>query len=99
MTALSGLQQEWASKEEEKITTGVLLWDLSAAYDTICPFLFGKKAQLYGFDRKTCSWFLSFLTGRSQRVKVGQAISEQLKTEYGVPQGGILSPLIFMVAL
>ena len=97
MTALSGLQQEWASKEEEKMTTGVLLWDLSAAYDTICPILFCKKAQLYGFDRKTCSWFLSFLTGRSQRVKVGQAISEQLKTEYGVPQGGILSPLIFII--
>jgi hypothetical protein len=28
MTALSGLQQEWASKEEEKMTSGVLLWDL-----------------------------------------------------------------------
>ncbi len=52
MTALSGLQQEWASKEEEKMTTGVLLWDLSAAYDTICPILLCKKAQLYGFDRK-----------------------------------------------
>jgi hypothetical protein len=28
---------------------------------------------------------------------VRQAISEQLKTEYGVPQGGILSPLIFII--
>jgi hypothetical protein len=56
-----------------------------------------QKAQLYRLDRKTCSWFLSFLTGRSQRVKVGQAISEQLKTEYGVPQGGILSPFIFII--
>ncbi len=97
MTALSGLQQEWASKEEEKIKTGVLLCDLSAAYDTICPILFCKKAQLYGFDRKTCTLFLLFLTGRSRSVKVGQAISEQLKTEYGVPQGGILSPLIFVI--
>ena len=97
MTALSGLQHEWTTKEEEKMKTGVLFWDLSAAYDTICPILFCKKAQLYGFDSKSCSWFLSFLTGRSQRVKVGQAISDQLKTEYGVPQGGILSPLIFII--
>jgi hypothetical protein len=28
---------------------------------------------------------------------VGQAISDQLKTKYGVPQGGILSPLIYIV--
>ncbi len=76
MTALLGLQQEWVSKAEEKMTTVVLLWDLSAAFDTIRPILFCKKSELYGLDRKNCSWFLSFLNGRSQRVKVGQAISK-----------------------
>ncbi len=30
---------------------------------------------------------------------MGQAISEQLKTEYGVPQGGILSPLISSISI
>jgi retron-type reverse transcriptase len=79
------------------MTTRELLWNLSAAYNTIYPILFCKKAQWYVFNRKTFSWFLSFLTGRSQRFKVGQAISDQLKTEFGVPQGGILSPIIFII--
>jgi hypothetical protein len=37
---------EWASKDEEKMTTGVLLWNLSAAYDTICPILICKKSTI-----------------------------------------------------
>jgi hypothetical protein len=32
-----------------------------------------------------------------KRVKVGQAISDQLTTEYGVPQGEIISPFIFII--
>ena len=97
MSALSAMQEEWTRNTENKLKTGVLLWDLSAAYDMVNPSLFCEKAKLYGFDELTCKWFLSFLTGRSQRVKVGEALSERLETDVGVPQGGILSPLIFVI--
>jgi hypothetical protein len=97
MTALSAMQEEWSRNTENKLKTGILLWDLSAAYDTVCPQLFCEKIKLYGFDDLTCKWFHSFLTGRRQCVKVGQAISENLENKFGVPQGGILSPLIFVI--
>ena len=97
MTALSAMQEEWTRNTECKLKTGILLWDLSAAYDMVCPKLFCEKAKLYGFDDLTCKWFLSFLTGRTQSVKVGQVISQKLETKLGVPQGGILSPLIFVI--
>ena len=77
--------------------TGILVWDLSAAYDTLCPTLFCEKLKIYGFDKNACKWFMSFLTGRSQRVKIGTAISESVKLISGVPQGGILSPIIFII--
>ena len=75
----------------------MLFWDLSAAYDKVCPELFIKKAELYGFDRKTRSWFMSFMTQRTQTVKIGSKYSEKIEVNIGVPQGGILSPLIFII--
>jgi hypothetical protein len=92
MTALLSMQQEWIENSENKLKTGILLWDLSAAYDTLCPSLLCKKLKIYGFDKNTCKWFVSFLTGCSQRVKISTSISKSMKLVSGVPQGGILSP-------
>ena len=35
MTALSSMQKEWTENTESKKKTGILLWDLSAAFDTL----------------------------------------------------------------
>ena len=37
----------------------------------------------------------NLLTGRSQRVKIGQKLSKSAALVSGVPQGGILSPLLY----
>ena len=97
MTALTAMQQEWSTNSERKLQTGILLWDLSAAYDTLSPDILCEKLKIYGFDENSCKWFYSFLTGRTQRVKIGQIMSKQLKLVSGVPQGGILSPIIFII--
>ena len=97
MTALSTIQQEWAENTVNKFITGVLLWDLSAAFDTLNTSTLCKKLQIYGFDRLSCAWFRSFLTGRSQRVKIGITLSNKMMLTSGVPQGGILSPIIFVI--
>ena len=77
--------------------TGVLLWDLSAAFDTLDVTLLCKKLKLYGFDDLSVKWFHSFLSHRRQKVKIGNAISNSVMLTSGVPQGGILSPLIFVL--
>ena len=35
MTAWADIQEDWISNNEEKKITGILLWDLSAAFDTL----------------------------------------------------------------
>ena len=96
MTALSAIQQEWAENTANKFITGVLLWDLSAAFDTLNPNIMCEKLKIYGFDQISCAWFRSFLTGRSQVVKIGRSLSNKQMLQLGVPQGGILSPLLLM---
>ena len=35
MTALSAMQKQWIRNTEEGLITGILVWDLSAAIDTV----------------------------------------------------------------
>ena len=47
MTAWQEIQLDWVTKSEEGLVTGVLLWDLSAAFDTLDPDLLTKKLEIY----------------------------------------------------
>ena len=95
MTALTAMQTEWMKNTEDGLLTGVLVWDLSSAFDTLDVDLLLAKLEIYGADTLTLKWFKSFLINRSQRVRVGSAVSSPLGLVSGVPQGGILSPIVF----
>ena len=97
MTAWADIQQEWAINSEKKNLTGVLLWDLSAAFDCLDNEILCGKLKLYGFDDLAVTWFKSFLTNRTQIVKIGNCLSSPVNLTSGVPQGGILSPLLYII--
>ena len=99
MTATASMQQEWVNNTDEKFITGILFWDLSAAYDTLDPELICSKLKIYGFNEITVAWFRSFLVGRKQSVRIGEAQSEPKDLSTGVPQGGILSPILFTIVI
>ena len=46
-------------------------------------------------DDLTLKWFVSFLKGRRQCVKLNDITSNTLPITYGVPQGSILGPILF----
>ena len=95
MTALTAMKKEWIKNSEDGLLTGVLVWDLSSAFDTLDINLFLEKLKIYGADGLTIKWFGSFLCGRTQRVRIDNTLSAPLVLVSGVPQGGILSPIIF----
>ena len=82
---------------DNKQHCAALFVDLSKAFDTVDHHLLLNKLSLMGFDHMSLQWFKSYLTGRSQCVKVGKIISPFLDIDKGVPQGSVLGPLLFII--
>ena len=53
------------------------------------------KLHAYGMSYQSCELIRSYLTERKQRVKMESTRSDWLVLKRGVPQGSILSPLLF----
>ena len=75
---------------------GLLMLDLSKAFDLINHNLLLKKLEIYGLSESTLGWFNSYLSMRKQAVAVNGTASEFLDISRGVPQGSILGPLLFI---
>ena len=75
----------------------LILLDLSAAFDTIdhekLLFLLEHK---FGVTGLALQWVRTYLADRSQTVSIGEAVSEVLNLLFGVPQGSVLGPVLFI---
>ena len=81
--------------DNKRLSARILL-DLSKAFDSIIHSILLQKLSLVVAD-KTTKWFESYLTDRTQVVRIGTSTSTPLPITHGVPQGAILSPLLFCI--
>ena len=70
--------------------------DQSAAFDCVTHTILLDKLKMYGIDSHALDWMKSYLTGRSAFVAIGSAKSSIMGTPYGVPQGSVLGPLLYL---
>ena len=83
------------SMDNKEVTLLVLL-DLSAAFDTIeHSILLNILQQDFGIAGTVLNWFDSLLSGRKQRILVGDKTSDDFNLNCGVPQGSCMGPVLF----
>ena len=72
--------------------------DLSAAFDTVDHDILIERLRVsFGLNGKVLQWLVSFVTGRRQAVVFNGQTAPMTDLNFGVPQGSVLGPLLFLL--
>lgn len=74
---------------------GAIFLDLRKAFDTVSHHILLNKLAHLKLSTSTLSWLKSYLSGRTQCVRIDNTISEIAPTDIGLPQGSNIGPLLF----
>ena len=86
-TPLLKIQNDIATSVDKGAAVGLVLLELSAAFDTIDhSILFNCLQHWYGIDGVVLKWVRSYLNSRKQRIKIDGHLSGAFQLPYGVPR-------------
>jgi len=84
---------------EEGHSTCAILCDLSKAFDCLDHDILLKKLEVCGVKGIQNKIFRSYLSHRFQQVCVNGETSTATEIKFGVPQGSVLGPFLFLVMI
>lgn len=77
--------------------TDVIYTDFSKAFDKVSHRKLLEKLHRQGIGGRLLDCFRSYITGRTQRVQIGECLSFTINVSSSVVQGSHLGPLLFSI--
>jgi hypothetical protein len=96
-TAIQTLLNQWYCHIKNKKVVITAFLDFKRAFETIDRRILIKKLEKLKFDDNAIKWLLSFLSGRTQKTKIGNKFSSDINIDIGVPQGSKLANILFLI--
>ena len=87
----------WISSYAESKHTHCIYFDLSKAFDSVHHRKLIHKLSYYSLHPLCLNWIKTFLSGRTQRIKIKSTTSLPTVCISGVPQESVLSSILFLL--
>ena len=89
--------ENWKTQLNQRDKFGVIIMDLSKAFETLNHNLLIEKPKVYGLDLNAALFIKGCLTNRYQRCKIRNSFSKWEIIIAEVPQGSIFGSLLFNI--
>ena len=95
--ALTCAQADWAAAKRKSEAVAIIAFNFSAAFDYVSLGPITQKLEAAGIHGTPLKWVQNYMSDRSQSVIWNDTTSKPINLQYGVPQGSILGPLLFLM--
>jgi len=96
-TQLITLTEDILHALDQRKQVDIKLLDFAKAFATVPHQRLLKKLKFYGIRNNIFNWISTWLTNRTQHVLLNGISSISVRVSSGVPQGTVLSPLMFLL--
>ena len=95
--AITDIHEKLLHNLDNGLNSCAIFLDLAKAFDSVSHKILLDKLFYYGFRGNIYNLLKSYLEGRYQFVKLNDCFSSLIDIVFGVPQGSILGPLLFLI--
>ena len=99
ITLTTRAYDKWCRAASKSRYSGILCIDLSSAFDMVPGTILVDKARALGASEQAARWLSSYLSGRTQTVKIGSSVSSVIPIPSSICQGTAFGPLLFLLSV